>query len=376
MARRWNSVRSIQVSTNPKSKLHSQSGFSLVELLIASVVFLIMMGGILSVMRVSTALSHSTEQNLNLQENVRSAINIISSELLNAGSGLTFTTTTTGTPPVTISGLPPITVPNGAFVGPRGSALNPGTLYFITPCKNTGQTVTRDGEGNAIAAIQTDMLSFLGGMGQSAFVNQSAAGGPTANFGNTVYLENNSGFRQGQVMLFSNGAQVSLSLITGVLAGGGLQFNSGDPLGLNSAGSGGAPNPNQNAALQIQGMPPPIAYPLSSITYFIDSTSNPSRPMLRRVANSVGGATAGSVVADSIENLQVSYLVDSDANATTPNVAMNNPPPTGNQITLTRAVTVTITGRSQIKMGDTNFADRHSRLTMSQTIFFRNNVRR
>jgi hypothetical protein len=346
------------------------------ELLIASVVLLVMMGGILSVMRVSTTLSHSTEQALSLQENVRSAINIISSELINAGSGLTFTTTTTGTPPVAISGLPPITVPNGAYVGPRGSALNPGTLYFIAPCKNTGQTVTRDGEGNVIAAVQTDMLSFLGGMGQPAFVNQLAAGGPTANFGNTVYLENNSGFRQGQVVLFSNGAQVSLGQITAVLAGGGLQFSSGDPLRLNLAGTAAAPNPNQNAALQLQGMPPPIAYPLSSITYFIDSTTNPSRPMLRRLANSVGGATAGSVVADNIIDLQVSYLVDSDANATTPNVVMNNPPPTGNQIMLTRAATVTITGRSQIKMGDTNYADRHSRLTMSQTVFFRNNVRR
>jgi hypothetical protein len=370
-------VRLTQVwATNPKSKWCSQSGFSLVELLIASVVLMIMMGGILSVMRVSAALSHSTEQNLNLQENVRSAVNIISSELINAGSGLTFTTTTTGTPPVTISGLPPITVPNGAYVGPRGSALNPGTLYFITPCKNTGQTVTRDGEGNAIAAVQTDMLSFLGGMGQPAFVNQLAAGGPTANFGNTVYLEDNSGFRQGQVVFFTNGAQVSLGRITGALGGGGLQFNSGDPLGLNVAGTNAAPNPNQTAALQLQGMPPPIAYPLSSITYFIDSTTNPSRPMLRRVANSVGGATAGSVVADNIINLQVSYLVDSDANATTPNVTMNNPPPAGSQITLTRAVTVTITGRSLVKTGDPNFADRHSRLTMSQTVFFRNNVRR
>jgi hypothetical protein len=360
-------VRLTQVRAfNSKSTWCSQSGHSLVELLIASVVLMVMMGGMLSVMRVSATLNNSVEQGLDLQQNVRSAINIIGSELVNAGSGIPYTSA--------INGSPPLTVTAGARIGPLGTAVASGTIYFITPGNGTGQQVTLDGEGNALGtAIQTDRLTFLGGMGEPRFISQTAPG-PTTSFGTNVIMEDNSVFRQGQVALVTNGLQLSLGYITQRLTGGGLQFSAGDSLGLNLAGSSGSPNPNFYAAQQAAGGQPPMVYPLSSITYFVDSATNPSRPMLKRLANSAGGAAAAAAVADNIENFQVSYLVDSDLNATTPNVAMDAP--ATSQISLIRGAIVTITGRSQVKMGDTNFADRHSRLTMTQTILFRNNVRR
>jgi len=325
-----------------------------------------MMGGMLSVMRVSATLNNSVEQGLDLQQNVRSAINIIGSELNNAGSGIPYSSA--------ISGSPPVTVQANARVGPLGAAVASGTVYFITPGNNAGQQVTIDGEGNALpAAISTDRITFLGGMGEPGFVNQTSPG-PTSGFGANVFLENNSGFRDGQVVLVTNGLQLSLGQITQKLPNGALQFSNSDSLGLNAPGSSGSPNPNFYAAQQAAGGPPPMVYPLSSITYFIDSATNPRRPMLKRLANSAGGAAAATAVADNIENFQVSYLLDTDLDATTPNVSVDAP--TAAQLPLTRGAMVTITGRSQIKMGDTNTTDRHSRLTMTQTILFRNNVRR
>jgi type IV pilus assembly protein PilW len=360
-------VRSTQLwVSDPKSYLRCQSGFTLVELLIASVVLLIMMGGMLSVMRVSTSLNHSTEQGLDLQQNVRSAINLISRELINAGSGIPYSSA--------ISGSPSITVPAGARLGPMGTALASGTVYFVTPGNSSGQQVTVDGEGNPLAtAIWTDTLTFLGGMGESKFVKQTAPG-PTSGWGAQVFLEDNSGFRPGQVALVTNGLQLSLGQITQVPGDGSLQFSNGDPLGLNLPGSGASPNPNYFAAQQAAGGPPSIVYPLSSISYFVDSATDPRHPMLKRVANTANGAATATAVADNIEDFQISYLVDSDADAITPSVAMDAP--ATNQISLIRGARITITGRSQIKMGDTNYTDRHSRLTMSQTVFFRNNVRR
>ena len=79
-------------------------------------------------------------------------------------------------------------------------------------------------------------------------------------------------------------------------------------------------------------------------------------------------------VADNIENLQVKFLVDSDANSTTPAVEIANP--SSVQMSLIRGVNVSVTGRSSSKTGDTSWPDRHSRLTLSQTVFFRNNIRR
>ena len=117
-----------------------------------------------------------------------------------------------------------------------------------------------------------------------------------------------------------------------------------------------------------------MVYPLASITYFVDSATNPVHPCLKRLANNANGASAATTLADDIENFQVSFLVDDDANATTPSIAIDAP--TTAQCSLIRGATVTITGRSRTKMDNKNYSDGHSRLTMSQTVFFRNNIRR
>jgi hypothetical protein len=349
------------------SNLHDERGFSLIEILIGSAVFIIALCAIVGVLQVSQLLHSKTQQGLELEQNVRSALNIICRELINAGSGVPYLTT--------LNGSPAILAPASALLGPLGNALHSGSTYFITPCHETGATVTKDGEGNdLLSPIHTDMLVFFGGTGTAGFINQNSPG-PSANWGQTVYLENNSMFSYGQVVLISNGFQVSLGQITRILNNGGLEFSGGvDSLRLNPGSSAEVPNPNMTAAQQISGGPPPQVFPLSFITYFIDATTNPAHPSIKRLANSNAGSAGAVEVADDIENLQITYLVDDDANATTP--AMEIAAPSITQMPLIRGVTVSITGRSHIKMGDTSTSDRHSRITLSQTVFFRNNIRR
>ena len=344
----------------------SEDGFSLVELLISAILLSILMASILMAVRMSQTVHNSTQQSLELQQNVRASISMISRELLNAGSGLPYLSP--------ISGNPPIPAPATARVGPLGASVAGAPVYFLTPRNQTGQSVVKDGEGGNLASpVQTDILTFLGGQGDARFVLQTAPG-PTASYGSTVYLENAAGFSVGNVLLFTNGFQVSLGIVTGTVAGGGLVFNNGDSLSLNPTASAGTPNPNALAALQNPGGPPPQALPMASISYFIDSTTDPVHPALKRVANNAGGAAAAVAVMDDIENLQVSYLVDQDANATTPDVVLDAP--TTAELTLIRGLTVSVTGRSKVRMQDASFPDQHTRLTMNQTVFFRNNIRR
>jgi hypothetical protein len=344
-----------------------ESGFSLLELLIASVVLIIALAGAISVLRVSQELHAKTQQGLDLQQNVRSSLNLMCSELVNAGSGVPYITT--------LNGNPPILVPPGALMGPLGGAVESGSIRFVTPCYQTGGTVIDDGEGRTLSSsIKTDMLVFLGGTGNVGTVNQNAPG-PSTNWGETVYVLNNSIFSPQQVVLISNGFQVSLGQITHILDGGGLKFaNGSDLLRLNPGSTEEVPNPNMSAAQQIIGGPPPQVYPLTSINYFIDANTNPAHPSLKRLANSNAGAAGAVTVADDIENLRIIFLVDNDANATTPATEVVNPPT--NQLSLVRGVKVSITGRSHFKTGDVSSSDRHSRLTLSQTVFFRNNIRR
>jgi type II secretory pathway pseudopilin PulG len=343
-----------------------EEGFSLVELMISGILVSILMASILMAVRMSQTVHNSTQQSLELQQNVRASISMISRELLNAGSGLPYLSP--------ISGNPAITVPSAAKLGPIGSNVAGTSVYFVTPRNQTGQSVTKDGEGNNLAsAIQTDVLTFLGGQGDARFVLQTLPG-PTQTYGSVVYLENSAGFAPGNVLLFTNGFQVSIGVVTSTVAGGGLVFNNGDSLGLNPAASAGSPNPNAVAALQFPGGPPPQALPMASISYFVDSATDPAHPSLKRLANNPGGAAAATAVMDDIENLQVTYLVDQDANATTPDVVLDAP--TTAELTLVRGLTVSITGRSKVRMQDSSYPDRHTRLTMNQTVFFRNNIRR
>lgn len=342
-------------------------GFSLAELLIGSAVLVVAMGAVVSVLKVSQGLHSTTQQGLELEQNVTSALNFICRELVNAGSGVPYLTP--------INGSPQILVPPGALMGPLGAAVNASFIYFVTPAYQAGSTVNLDGEGNPLATpIKTDMLVFLGGMGNTGFVNQTLPG-PSANWGQIVYVENSALFSAGQVVLISNGFQVSLGQVTQVDNDGGLEFSNGqDSLSLNPGSTAQVPNPNMTAAQQIEGGPPPLVYPLSSITYFIDATTDPAHPFLKRLANSNAGAAGATTLADDIENLNVVFLVDSDSNATTPAVPIANP--TTSQLSLVRGVQVTITGRSHLKTGDPNWPDHHSRLTLNQTVFFRNNIAR
>jgi hypothetical protein len=274
-----------------------------------------------------------------------------------------------------VSGSPQIVVPSGAYVGPLGNAVTGGFIYPITPGYRAGDIVTRDGEGNTLASsIRTDMLTFVTNTGNPGFVNQTSPG-PSTDFGANVFVEDRNLFAVGQVVLISNGFSISLGQITRITSDGALQFANGSgTLLLNPAASSANPNPNMAAAQQLTGGPPPLVFPMATVTYFIDATTTPAHPSIKRLASSSGGRSGAEEVANDIEDLKVTYLVDSDANATTSAVEVTSP--TTAQTPLIRGVTVSVTGRSHLKMGDTSNPDRHNRVTLSQTVFFRNNIRR
>jgi hypothetical protein len=325
------------------------------------------MSAVVGVLKVSQTLHSNTQQGLDVEQNVSSALNFICSELVNAGSGVPYITQ--------INGSPQVLVPSGALMGPLGSAVNAGYIYFVTPAYQAGAIINKDGEGSPLSTpIKTDMLVFLGGTGNAGFVNQSPPG-PSANWGQVVYVENPALFSAGQVVLINNGFQVSLGQITQVNNNGGLEFTNGqDSLKLNPGSTAQVPNPNMSAAQQFLGGTPPQVYPLSSITYFIDATTDAVHPSIKRLSDSSSGVAGAIKVADDIENLAIVFLVDADSNATTPALEIANP--STNQLSLIRGAKVTITGRSHLKTGDAAWPDRHSRLTLNQTVFFRNNIAR
>jgi prepilin-type N-terminal cleavage/methylation domain-containing protein len=72
----------------PSSKPHSQAGFSLIEMVVATTVMLIISAAVVSLLTSSLSVSTATYEMTDAQENLRTAHEFISRDLMSAGDGL------------------------------------------------------------------------------------------------------------------------------------------------------------------------------------------------------------------------------------------------------------------------------------------------
>lgn len=73
---------------HPSSRPHDQAGFSIIEMMIAITVMLIITGAVVSLMKSSMSVATSTYELTEAQENLRTAHEFISRDLISAGDGL------------------------------------------------------------------------------------------------------------------------------------------------------------------------------------------------------------------------------------------------------------------------------------------------
>jgi Tfp pilus assembly protein PilW len=314
--------------------MKKEQGFSIVEMLMALLISLGLISAILG--SFNDAASINTQANLmaDLEQNLRSGINFLVSDLMNAGWG------------IPTGGIP---IPSGAGAVAVNRPSPPGAAYtfaglLIISAVNTGATLGPMGNGR-----QTDMVSILyadnllplnqtpldaiGANGISMTVN---AGTPISGVPNSIQV--------GDIIAFSNGMGNTLQYVTRVNSQM-AYFDAGDPLHLNqpTIGQGSIKllkDPNTGI------FPPTTATRVWLITYYIDTTTDPTMPRLIRQINNRTGKTVALVVDD----LQLTYdLVDGVTNP----AGVNTPtaPNSPNQI---RSVNIYIEGRSSAKMKKTN----------------------
>jgi hypothetical protein len=113
----------------------------------------------------------------------------------------------------------------------------------------------------------------------------------------------------GNLIMFHNANGTALEYVTSV-AGQTINFAGGDPAGLNQTGkTSGTVSALQNPG---GGFPPTSITRIWMVTYYLDTTTNPSKPMLVRQVNYPNypaGAPANppQQIGDSIEGLTFSY---------------------------------------------------------------------
>jgi len=357
-----------------------QSGFSMVELLVAVSLMLIIMAATLGTLTDAIHAVEAVTLMADTQQNLRAGMNFIVKDLVQAGAGLpqtgitipntagvsavtrpgphTAPATSFGTFPTTWTVLPDIapgfqlglaTNTSGANtdlinVIYADNTLADSNLHWLNqfPINTPGGGVgcagtTKTPRGTIVTAGTTTIVTF-----DSTCIN--------VNTGNTALAPGDL------ILLQANGGAMALLTISAVnLPGDAITFSAGDAFALNNSGQ------TSGTIKQIQSPVNSGTYTTTTatrvwmITYYIDS-SNPLRPQLMREVNQ----TPALAVGDSIENLQFLYDI-LNTGSTPPSVTTNVANPTVAQFPYIRDVYVSLYARSD------------NQYSLSKT-YFRNNL--
>jgi Tfp pilus assembly protein PilW len=288
-------------------RVRNDSGFSLLELLIAMGITTLVMGvtlaGLSDVMRANDTVVNVTSMNNSL----RLAMDLMVRDLLQTGSGL-------GKGHV-------IQTPQGGSLikrpGPPGTSFTRPASELTIPAVIPGA-----GLGPSINGGATDIITVLTADNNFTDVPLAAV----ANNSVTVTAATNIGSGvdrviPGQLLMVIKGATTTLVEVTGINAASRqINFNSGDSLNLNQNGAGivgdmadlNARSPTGGAAAAATRITR-----VRMITYYLDTTTVPGSPRLvRRINNgdpTVFDNTLGTAVAIDIEDLQFSYDLNNGA---------------------------------------------------------------
>jgi prepilin-type N-terminal cleavage/methylation domain-containing protein len=361
------------------------NGFTLVELMTAIAILTVVVGATVGILIQAQRAANGVALAANTQENLRAGMHFLVRDLMQAGEGL---------PPGGIL-IPTNTAGNSNLNRP--GIITPATtfptsnnlLYVISPGFTLGQDATTvSATTNAVlnGGLATDIINVVyadntltdanGNYLNSASVASAASPvcGGTINASGTSVTMDPACFKMpgsptpiapGNLILFTNVKGTALEYVTSV-SGQTINFLASDTGGSDPSGLNGL-----SAATYLNGTVAAInASTITTtitrvwmVTYYIDSTTNPSRPQLVRQVNYPGypagnnPANPPTPIADCIEDLSFSYdIVNSGApagtytngpgDAYTP-LSWAGPPAGADTPAQFRAINVTLEGRSE-----------------------------
>ena len=276
----------------------SESGFTIIELLIATALALAVLGTAVIAFKDMADMNDGVALVADVNLGLRSAVNLITQDLVSAGRD------------IPIGGIP---IPSGADAVPLVRPGPPGgDLTFAADEPTLAAVTPGDGLGPVINGAATDVITVL--MADTVlplnteFLTDIAADGSSATVDDAIAIDDPAdGISPGDLLMLSNPLGNALVMVTG-RDGQTIDFASGDDMNLNQPGAG------QGTLLQLQSAPG--AYPdttatrILMVTYYINA-DDPNRPLLIRRLN-LGPERA---IAVGVENVQITYdLVDGDSN--------------------------------------------------------------
>ncbi len=367
--------------------MKKQSGFTLIELMVALGITLVALAATMLAFKDATNTNQSVTLKSDLSDNLRAGMNLLEQDMIQAGTG------------IPTAGIPiPYTPGPANCLGSGGAPINrpnlTGGLTF--PVCNVSLNAVEPGwelgaplvSPDSTAGVNTDLITMLYVDNTLALnarmINEPALGanpgcpagsitnnGQIVTFDPTCMLFSATGVQinPGDLIMFSNGQGNAIQEVTSV-AGQTLHFAGGDGLNLNARTDpqgtmkqientnivGGVPVPNGT-------FPPTTATRIWMVSYYLDNiTAPPNTRLIRRL-----NWNPGVPVAETIENLQFKYnFVDGVTNPSGQSTI-----PAGESESEIRSVDVTLGARSTNAWGQnhtflrTNFTTQVSLRSMA-----------
>lgn len=283
--------------------MKDERGFTLVELLVSTVITLLVLAGAMSAFKDALDINQAGALVADSTQNLRAATNLLVRDLMQAGRGIP----TGGVPIPSGAGSAPIDRP-----GPTGAAytfdnVNYTTLPAVVPGPALGPAI--DGQvTDIITVLMSDpALPALTLNATPAVAGQAtlAADGSSLNVGpnNTWITDPATGVKAGDIIMFTNAVGTAIQTVTATDGNAVVSFGVNDALRLNQRAAA------QGSITQI--LPAPIpqtsAQRVLMVTYYVDNVTTPGVPRLARRIN----AFPGQALAGVVEDLDLSFdLVD------------------------------------------------------------------
>jgi prepilin-type N-terminal cleavage/methylation domain-containing protein len=305
-----------------------QTGFTLVEMMVAMAVTVIVLGGAMVVFRDSTQTNRSVNQTADMSDNTRAGVNMVVQDLILTGSGVPTggiavpnTVDATGCNKGVPINRPPAVL-GLVFAGPTTARAGCNVvLPAIEPGPNLGPIVTSSdgttGQKSDVVTIlyadNTIPLNTIAINDPKCKAGSIAADGSTVTFDATCQPLGAAGIpiSAGDLIMFNNANGSALQTVTSV-GGQTLAFAANDAFNLN----GRTAKDTAGTILQLQNIVGGKAngtYPATSatrvwmVTYYLDNLTDPLHPRLMRESN----FNTPQIVSESVETLQFSFnLVD------------------------------------------------------------------
>lgn len=281
----------------------AEQGFSLIELIIAMVLFLIVSGAIFGLLQVASRSRTVVNENTGMGKNLRVALNLLGRDTYNAGYGYPLTNT--------------VVLPDNRVATLLSIPGDPDTSRDTIPPIIAGDNV-RLNNYNPTPNTRTDQVTFLfkdntfnvvSGVSQSLPVNAATT---TSSIDEIIPVSGSTAAcRVNDIYLISGSNGATLGVATGLSGGNKILFANGDVLGFNLTGTSGP--------LRSITTPASIQRVLMT-TYYVTTDGTLMR---REYANRPSGAFVDEPLVYGVEDFQIVYILDNGTSSNNPSAGPN-----------------------------------------------------